>query len=114
MKTVKLSLESGIEINVQFNIQKYAYFGNTFISLWQINDDGSVEPYANVTVNLNNKLAKNYGYVDTNNMPEIEKFLVDNDFAINTGFYRESGFCRYPLYLFNFENIRKYTVRHSE
>lgn len=114
MKTLKLLLGSGYEINVLFSIGKYVYFNNTYIRLWQLHDDGCIEPYANVTVNLRNKLPKNYGFVDTNNLPELEKFLVDNKFAINTGFHRDSGFCRYPLYLFNLENIRKYTARYSE
>ena len=47
------------------------------------------------------------GYIDTNDMPEIEKFLTENDIGQFTGFMGYSGFCSYPMYSFNAEKLRE-------
>lgn len=40
-------------------------------------------------------------------MPDIEKFITDNDIGEFTGFTQRSGFCEYPLYLFNVDKLRE-------
>ena len=40
-------------------------------------------------------------YVDTNNIPEIDRWLVENGIAEDTGVRTVSGFCTYPLLQFN-------------
>ena len=40
-------------------------------------------------------------------MPDIEKFITDNDLGEFTGFTQRSGFCEYPLYLFNVDKLRE-------
>ena len=42
-----------------------------------------------------------------NDMPDIEKFITDNDLGEFTGFTQRSGFCEYPLYLFNVDKLRE-------
>ena len=60
-----------------------------------------------VTVNLS-VAAPNYcGYLNVNDMPDIEKFITDNDLGEFTGFTQRSGFCEYPLYLFNVDKLRE-------
>lgn len=40
-------------------------------------------------------------YIDTNNNPNVENFLLENHLAIKTQFTKHSGFCEYPLYIIN-------------
>ena len=66
------------------------------------------EPYAVLTVNLPSRLGnfcemiglKNAAYADTNNCPWIKE-LIEAGVAKDTGFTKQSGFCEYPLYLFD-------------
>ena len=37
----------------------------------------------------------------------VEKFITDNDIGEFTGFTQRSGFCEYPLYLFNVDKLRE-------
>ena len=54
------------------------------------------------------KFTEDYcGYIDTNNMPELANFIEDNDIGEFTGLTKRSGFCEYPLYLFNPEKLRE-------
>lgn len=77
-----------------------------FIGL-MCNEDGYEEPFGDVTVNLS-VAAPNYcGYLNVNDMPDIEKFITDNDIGEFTGFTQRSGFCEYPLYLFNVDKLRE-------
>ena len=39
-------------------------------------------------------------------MPELEDFLVKNGIAEFTGLMQRSGYCTYPLYLFDAEKMR--------
>ena len=45
--------------------------------------------------------------VNVNDMQDIEKFITDNDIGEFTGFTQRSGFCEYPLYLFNVDKLRE-------
>ena len=40
-------------------------------------------------------------YIDTNNLPEAEKFLVENHIGFKTPFTKTSGYCEYPLFVIN-------------
>jgi len=61
------------------------------------------EPFLTATVNLPESilLAYNQQFVDINNNPGIEKWLVSNKIATPTGMSMPSGFCTYPVYSFN-------------
>ena len=86
------------ETQVTFDIQQYTN-GAMFIGL-MCNEDGYEEPFGNVTVNFPGATPNYCGYLNVNNMPDIEKFITDNDIGEFTGFTQRSGFCEYPLYLF--------------
>ncbi len=61
-----------------FDIQQYMNNRAMFIGL-MCNEDGYEEPFGDVTVNLS-VAAPNYcGYLNVNDMPDIEKFITDND-----------------------------------
>ena len=46
-----------------------------------------------------------HAFVDTNNCPWAEKFLIENKIATPMGIYGHSGYCRYPLYAFDITDI---------
>lgn len=64
--------------------------------------DGEMEcDYDVVSVNLCSGLQDGQmAYVDTNNIPEIDRWLVENGIAEDTGVRTVSGFCTYPLLQF--------------
>lgn len=102
-KKMKYESKWGDE-TVELTMSQYAGSGNLFLEL--INTEGEYpEPYGNITVNLG-EVPKYCGYIDTNNMPEIEKFIADNDLGDFTGLTLQSGFCEYPLYVFNVDKLR--------
>lgn len=80
--------------------------GSLYVALTAVGD-GYPEPYGNMTVNLGLKIPPYCAFVDTNNMPEAEDFLIDNRLASFTGLVQESGYCTYPLYRFNVERLRQ-------
>lgn len=105
-KKLELKTQWGTTEQVSIEINTYLNNGNMYIGL-SSTEDGYPEPYGDVTVNLGDKVPDFCGYVDTNNMPELEKFLVDNDIGEFTGFVQRSGFCVYPLYMFNVDKLRE-------
>lgn len=71
-------------------------------------DDG--EYWCDISVNLSDVEIPNderLAFVDTNNAPWAEKFLVENEIAEPTGQGARSGFCIYPLYRFNLDKLEK-------
>ena len=53
------------------------------------------------------KAATSLSLIHIYDMPDIEKFITDNDLGEFTGFTQRSGFCEYPLYLFNVDKLRE-------
>jgi hypothetical protein len=60
------------------------------------------EPYGVVTVNLPmfDTLGPRRAFVDSNNMPDIGKWLEDNSLAYCSGLSMPSGYCEYEMYEF--------------
>lgn len=64
-------------------------------------------PFATLTVNLDGigtqgmLQDESTAFVDTNNCPDALEFLVKNDLAKDAGFMGKSGFCTYPLMIFD-------------
>jgi hypothetical protein len=68
------------------------------------------ECFAVLTVNLdsfNLNGDKEYAFIDTNNCPWAEKFLVDNNIAEPTQIIVPQGFCMYPLYKFDLTKLEE-------
>lgn len=105
-KDLILATQYGDEMKVQLKISQYLSNGCIYIGLSSYTEDG-LEPYGDVTVNLREGAPDYCGYIDTNNMPELEKFLTENDIGTFTGFMGFSGFCAYPMYSFNAEKLRE-------
>lgn len=66
-------------------------------------------PFATLTVNLCSKSQSfNAAFVDTNNCPWVEQFLVLNKLATRVGnVTAKSGYCSYPLYKFDLTKLFK-------
>lgn len=94
------------ETDVAFDIQQYMNNGNMYIGLG-CNEEGYLEPFADLTVNLGDTTPNYCAYVDTNNLPDAETFIEDNELGTFTGFVKRSGYCEYPLYMFNPDKLRE-------
>jgi hypothetical protein len=105
-KRLKLETSWGDTQEVSLEINSYLNNKGLYIGLVSYGEDYP-EPYGDITVNLNKKAPDYCGYVDVNNMPELEKFLQENEIGEFTGIVQRSGFVEYPLYLFDVEKLRE-------
>lgn len=94
--------DSEVELDVQ------VYFHSERICIGLVtNEEGYQEPYADLTVCIDAPTPAYCGYLDTNNLPGAEKFVTENGLGEFTGIMSRSGYCEYPLYLFDAEKLRK-------
>lgn len=105
-KMMKLHSRFGDDYEVSLEISRYLNNGCIYIGLVR-DEDGFPEPYGDLTVNLEGRVPDYCGYVDLNNMPELERFVEENDLGEFTGLVKRSGYCEYPLYLFNADKLRE-------
>ena len=64
-------------------------------------DENGLKAFAELTKHFNEFIGqKNCAYVDTNNCPYADQ-LLEQGIAIDTGLTKQSGYCSYPLWLFN-------------
>lgn len=85
----------GEEVEVELAILEYQKPKGR-IALQLYDDDG---PYATLSVNLpDERCGENEFFVDANNCPWAEDFLVRNGIAEPTNNYGFSGWCMYPQY----------------
>lgn len=97
--------EYGRDVEVVLDMQLYTN-GRIYLGLIEVAEDGYPEPYADITTNIDAPAPAYCGYLDTNNLSNIEQFIVENEIGVFTGLMGSSGFCRYPLYRFNVEKLR--------
>jgi len=91
-------------------VSTYMYGGSLYMNLLDRCEDG-VEPYADITVNLPEyKSGPDCAFVDTNNFSQAEKLIAEYKLGEPTGRYARSGYCTYPEYKFNMDEIRKYCI----
>lgn len=100
----------GSEHEITLRINTYLENGNLAIEMfcW---DEGFPEPWSVLTVNLidEEKCLPNCAYIDTNNNGEnIVDWLEANKLGIRTGNLGVSGWCVYPEFKFNMEEVQKY------
>lgn len=80
------------------------YFNNNNLAVMMTINTGDL--YAVITKNIE-PLSHNEACIDTNNLPDIETFLLHNNIAEPTGKSLQSGFCTYPIYKFKYNNLRR-------
>lgn len=73
-------------------------------------ENNHAEPFAVITVNISDEQISgaNCNFVDTNNLPYICKFIEENNLGMPTHNFGLSGYCAYPEYQFNLDEIKKY------
>ena len=87
------------------------YMGNKLpgiaVILDDVTDPSEPEQYAVLTVSFGEFIGmKNCAYIDTNNC-DFAQQLLDKGLASDTGFYKASGFCKYPLWQFEEGTLRE-------
>lgn len=86
----------------KFLIKKGTYMADDSLALLLFTEDGEYE--RTLTVCLPSCIMGetfNYAYLDTNNFPDAEKFVKKTKIGKFTGIYGYSGYCQYPLYVFD-------------
>ena len=84
------------EYKLTIEYTKY-YNGKLAVILHDGDDEFGV---ATVNLPASDDLDDKTQFVDTNNLPGIDKWLEENDIAEYTGIDGYSGFCAYPLMQF--------------
>lgn len=81
---------------------------NIAIQLYSRSEEG-LNPLSVLTTNLGEFVSvKNAAYIDTNNNgANVIDWLIKNGFGQATQFTKHSGFCEYPLFVFNEELLKK-------
>ena len=111
----KLNLHKyGNDHPMTFYLNKYAQNGNLYVELIT-HEEGYAEPWQDLTVNLGIKCAEDCAFIDTNNNdPDIIAWLEENNLGELTGRVEASGWCLYPEFQFNMQELKKYTEEKSE
>ena len=93
-------------------LRKDNYVDNNKLHIGMITDaDGFLEPYADLTVNVEgfNPKNNNCALIDTNNLGnDIIFWLMDNKLGKSTARWANSGFCSYPEFEFDLDEVNKY------
>ena len=106
MKTFKTSIHKNLEC--AFTISTYSTTGNTYVGIHCKKND-CIEPYCNLTVNLDMQLGKGLAFIDVNNADKrLLRFLEKQGFITPTGVTMPSGYVVYPLYRLNLDKIGEY------
>lgn len=105
----KLNLNAwGNNHQITLETNTYAENGNLYVGLicW---DDGFPLPWSNLTVNLGAKCKPNCSFIDTNNNGDgIISWLEANKLGKLTGRTKASGYCIYPEFEFDMDEVNKY------
>lgn len=109
MQTITLNAW-GKSHKISFHLATYTSTGNLYIGLVTHKEDG-LEPWSDLTVNLNVQLPPNRAYIDVgNNGGEIIRWLIDNSIGKPTLTTKIGGYCVYPEFEFNMPELMKYVV----
>ena len=77
-------------------VKAESYRNNNTLALTLNYEDGDRDV---VTVNLNSHLqSESMAFLDSNNYPDIEKWIQKNNLGLSMNLTQRSGFCEYPLY----------------
>lgn len=123
MATLKLQAW-GQENDIAFSIHKYANNGNLAIQMlsWVegcyeggVKLNGYYESWSMLTVNLTRKCKPNCAFIDINNNGgAIVDWLIANNLGMDTGVFEISGFCIYPMFEFNMDELNKYIAEEGQ
>ena len=109
MKTINLNAW-GSNHPISFHLANYADNDNLYVGMITWDDPKFPEPWSDLTVNLGVKCAEDCAFIDTNNNGEkILLWLIENNLGDLTGKMQPSGFCLFPEFKFNIEELKKYS-----
>lgn len=92
----------------------YAAGNNLALQLYE-NSEYGMEPYDMMTVNLPDQTcAPDCAFINTDHLPVAPKMIAQYGLGEPTGRTAVSGFCEYPEYRFNLEEIKKYCMNPAE
>lgn len=98
------------EHKISFELATYAENGNLFVGLIT-HDEGYPEPWGDLTVNLSVECKANRAFIDTNNNGnEIINWLTTNNLGKLTGRMEMSGWCLYPEFEFDMNELMKHVT----
>lgn len=105
---MKLTLNKyGNEHPITFSLHEYLN-GNLCVKMYT-HEKGYPEPWSDLTVNLGIKCKENCAFIDVNNNGnEIMAWLYKNRLGVPTGEIYPSGFCYYPEFKFDMDELMKY------
>ena len=107
-----LSYRSGQDEKDRFGTLLIASYtnGNLAVVL-QTDTKGVPQDFATITVNFPDEhLLPNQAYLDINNVPGIEQFVEDHQLGKPNGREKISGYCTYPLYVFDLARCMEHGV----
>ena len=89
--------------NCFFQVDEYANNDHVCVSLYS-EEEGPISP---VTVNIQGieRFPENYSCIDTNNAPFLEDLIEELGIAAPAGIVLKSGWCTYPVYIFNKDKL---------
>ncbi len=118
--TYKITDFMGNQLEVRPRLELYStrdFMGKEMPSLAIALDDitsGEPEEYCILTVSFGEYIGvKNCAYIDTNNSDFTEQ-LLEQGIAQPTGFTKHSGFCEYPLWVFEEGTLREMGEKNYE
>lgn len=112
-KTFKISIGEGIKVEVIPKL--FLYEVSDFLERQMKNigikllseEDGELTPFSDLTKSFGEFIGlKNTAYIATNNNPFATQ-LLESGIAQDTGLYKSSGLCNYPLWLFNEDFLKE-------
>lgn len=111
----------GVPISLRPSVGLYRvrdFMGQTLLGLAVqldlVGDDGELESYATLTTSFGEFIGiKNAAYIDINNCPFAEN-LLKQGIADPTDFYKVSGFCQYPLWIFREDFLQEIGSEHYQ
>lgn len=100
----------GYDYDVCIEVGTYLRGGGLCIQLHNLSE-GELEPFARITTNLTDYVpAPGCAFVDTNNVEPIQKLVQQYKLGKPTGRIGQSGYCYYPEYRFDMQEIKKYCI----
>jgi hypothetical protein len=99
----------GKEHRITLTIDSYVWDKSFALTMQEI-EDGYPMPWGTITVRLDDYPCEgNRQFVDTNNNgEEIVNWLIENNLGTPTGRIGYSGYCQYPEFEFNIDEINKH------
>ena len=105
----------GSQVTVEPSVELYSvrdFMGKELpglaVELNEVDSNGIKTPYTMLTTSFGEFISiKNAAYIDTNNCPFAEQ-LLEQGIAQPTGLTKSSGFCQYPLWIFNEDFLKEH------